>query len=273
MSWSRLAFRRARFSPSGYVGLALTQDVAHVLGVGGEPHGEDAEIGVEHVAPLDDDVVLLELLTLPLNFDRGLEPGAHGPVVHLLPEPPDDVGVGGDAGSDDLVRERRGDEVVDDLHHLDIMGHHRRHADREVVEREELGRDEARRPLGPERPLEKLALARGEPVGESEGLRYVDGDGLGPALLDDVTKRSPLDVEVDLTLGVLGVLRGGVEAAFRAAADGNSLDARLRSPIVEDEDRSPPREEASGGNERHGRRDPRCTRSSARSTCRRGSRA
>ena len=54
-----------------------------MLRVGVEPRDGDADVAVQHVAPLDDRIVaeLLGVDALPLHLDARLEPGAEAQVV------------------------------------------------------------------------------------------------------------------------------------------------------------------------------------------------
>ena len=163
---------------------------------------------------------------LAVNRNRRMEPVSEPHVGDALPHPPDEILAGRDARRDDLVRERLGDDLVGDLHHMAISIGLFRQLPLEPADREHLGRPHARRVLRAERLQQLIPFVGGQPVGVVPGLRRVDADDLGIALLDEFPQAVPLLVVGgghDLEEPVI------VEAPHRQAIDG-------AAPLAEHQD-------------------------------------
>ena len=221
-----------------------------MLRVGGEAHRLDAEVGVEVVAALDHHRggrggVQRPAGARPLQADRRREPLAQAEVVHLLAQPPHHVLRRRLPGRDDLAREGPRDQRVHDAHQVAVGGQHLGHAHRKVLEGQVFGptiltsRGRAR--------LELLPLARRKAVRERVGMR-------------DVRARSwracgRPGASAGASTGPVPRARGSrpagrerpCKARRRNRRRARAVDAFVRAPIVEDEDRPPSRRE-------HGRR-------------------
>jgi hypothetical protein len=81
----------------------------------------------------------------------------------------------------------------------------------------------------------------------------IDGDVAGIPLANHVHHETPLVAAPELAWPAVGRLLGGphhlVDAALRAAADGDALHPLLGAAVVEDEDGAPAGGEAGGGGE------------------------
>ena len=112
--------QRARAGPPGRRSSPGAQHVAHLLGVGAQPQVADADVGVQHVAALDDRVARrrrtassgAHAVLGPLHVDVGLEPDRQVEVGEALADVPGDVVGRGHAGRDHLAREGLGDHAA-----------------------------------------------------------------------------------------------------------------------------------------------------------------
>jgi hypothetical protein len=211
------------------------------------PYPLDAEVDVEVVAPLDDDVALFSndgsrLQALSLDVHGRGEPFTEAEVVDVLPQPPLDVRRRRLPGRDDFVGKRARDQAVRNPHQVAIGGEHLRDADLDVLEREVLRANDPRHPR-PESRFEQLALPRREPVGERVRVGDVERNSLRLAVVDDLAQHGPLRISPELAVLDVRVPVHSVEPAVRSAAERKPLDPLLGTPVVEDENRATTRRE------------------------------
>jgi hypothetical protein len=186
--------------PGGRRGLAVTQDISHMLRIGGETERDDSEITVQHVAALNDGIrpeIVVEN-SAALNADRRLEPAAESKVVDTLAKPPDDVVGARHAWSDDSRGERSVDDRPHQLLHASIEGCLFRQSRGDEIDREPIVAHEAARPFPTERFTHSFHLAGAQAVTEREDAGHVDCDVPRIAFLDHLFQRGPLFVAPEL---------------------------------------------------------------------------
>ena len=160
------------------LGLALPQDVGHLLLIGDEAGAADAEVDVQQVAPLDDGLgaVVERLGAAPLQVERRGEVELEALPLPLRRDPVVDVHQRRAAGRDDLVRERPAQDVERGcacLLHDRLLGWRPR---RDILDEQRLGRDQAiaiRRADGVDQVI--LQLGR-QSVRHADRARLVDRD-------------------------------------------------------------------------------------------------
>ncbi len=227
-----------------------------MLRVGGEAQVDETEVGVEHVATLDDARFRRGTRcdpALAVDGDRRVKPMAETHVGDSLAHPPGEVLARRHARLNDRVRKRFGDDPVRHRHHVPVGRGLFGNLRLEPADREHLGRLHARRVLGPERLQQLLLLVGRQAVSMVPRLRRVDADDLGIALLDELAQAGPLLIVAGRDDFVQPVV---VEASDREAIDG-------AASFAEHEDRAPARRvgrQAAPWSETPGRRCIRATR-------------
>ena len=110
---------------SGYLGLALTEHVAHLLRIGTQPQIADPYIRVQDVAALNHHIgvaaegrAFLALGPLSLDVDVGHEPGRKVQVCETLTDVPGDIFRSRHSWSDDTVRKGLCDDASGEGHDM-----------------------------------------------------------------------------------------------------------------------------------------------------------
>ena len=186
--------------------LARLEHIRDPLLVG--PHVEVAHTEVDHddVATLDDAVVGGRLDPVrPGDIDAGdLERGAESPLELLLLDPPRDVGECGDAGRDDLVRQRTLSDLAPDLGRIAERNELAHDASRAEVRHHLLGGDQSRCVRRTE-GRDDLGMQRvREAVGHAHLVRHVEPD---PTRVPLAHERAQIGTR---QLEVIGAARGAI---------------------------------------------------------------
>ncbi len=171
-----------------------------------------------------------------------MKPHGESQVVHALSHPPHHIVRRRDARHDDHIRERGGDDVVDQNLHAPVHLVHAGHAAREVIDGQPRLPYDAAGKIRTQGLAHLLPFTRTQPVGKVVFVRDVDRDPARVPLPHDVGEEIPLILSPQLGRPTVGgddrCANGLIQSALRGTPEGQTFDAFVRSTIEEDVDRA-----------------------------------
>jgi len=105
------------------IGLILSEDVAHMLGISVKVEGREANVTPDHIASLDD-AREGGWNTTAKHVDASLKPGVVAELADLLPEPPNHVVSGGDSRDDGGRGKALSNDSPHGAHDVSEVGEH-----------------------------------------------------------------------------------------------------------------------------------------------------
>ena len=206
---------------------------------------------MQNVTPLNH--VGFGFASVSLDIDRRLKPAPETEVVDSLPHPPDDVIGGCSTRCDDLVGERRSNDVVNDELHPPVHLRHARHSESQVVDGQPRLAHHPRGQVLPEGIPHLLPFSGAQPVGEVVFVGDVHSYAAGIALANHAGQQIPLCRAPQFPWSAVGrrlrIADRFIQSALRRSSECQPFHSFLRPSVEEDVDGAAASGESGGRNE------------------------